>query len=45
MEKKISRGHFMETAIIGASSVVGFASIPAFGFCTIQTNKLAILGG
>jgi dTDP-4-amino-4,6-dideoxygalactose transaminase len=45
MEKKISRRRFMETTLIGATSVVGAASIPAFGFYTPQTDKLAMLDG
>ena len=45
MENKISRRRFMGTTIIGATSVVGTASLPAFGFRNAQTNKLALLGG
>ena len=46
MEKsKITRRHFLETTSFGAVSVMAVAAIPAFGYCTQQTNKLAILGG
>ncbi len=45
MENKISRRRFMGTTIIGATSVMGAASFPAFGFSSPQTNKLALKGG
>ena len=45
IKNKISRRYFLETTSIGAASLMAVASIPAFGFHTQQTNRLAILGG
>jgi perosamine synthetase len=45
MGNKISRRRFMETTLIGATSVMGVASIPALGFNSPPSSKLAISGG
>ena len=44
-KKEISRRYFLEKASIGTASVMAVGAMPAFGFYSKKTDKLAIHGG